>query len=102
MAATCPGEKRRTEAGTTAGRSDMMTNEELAEYNRQRRIHQIAWVTRDLDKSLKAWVEHLKVGPWRVYPSRPDGEGPAVGGLPSTSPSSSASPSRGSATPRSS
>ena len=44
-----------------------MTNEELAEHNRKRRIHQIAWVTRDLEKSLAAWVEHLKVGPWRVY-----------------------------------
>lgn len=44
-----------------------MTNEELAEHNRNRRLHQVAWVTRDLDRSLKAWVEELKVGPWRVY-----------------------------------
>ena len=44
-----------------------MTNEELAAFNRTRHIQQIAWVTSDLDRSLKAWVEHLKVGPWRVY-----------------------------------
>jgi methylmalonyl-CoA/ethylmalonyl-CoA epimerase len=44
-----------------------MTNEELRRHNEGRRIHQIAWVTRDLEKSLKAWVEDLKVGPWRVY-----------------------------------
>ena len=44
-----------------------MTNEELRRHNEGRKIYQIAWVTRDLDKSLKAWVEHLKVGPWRVY-----------------------------------
>ena len=47
MAATCPGERRRTDGGTTAWRGDMMTNEELSEHNRQRKIYQIAWVTRD-------------------------------------------------------
>ncbi len=45
----------------------MMTNDELREHNRSRNIYQVAWVTRDLEKSMKAWVEHLKVGPWRVY-----------------------------------
>lgn len=44
-----------------------MTNEELAAHNAKRKIYQIAWVTRDLDKSLKAWVENLKVGPWKVF-----------------------------------
>jgi hypothetical protein len=44
-----------------------MTNEELRRHNANRKIYQIAWVTRDLDRSLKAWVEHLRVGPWRVY-----------------------------------
>ena len=44
-----------------------MTNEELREFNRNRKIYQVAWVTRDLEKSMKAWVETLKVGPWRVY-----------------------------------
>ncbi|MBV9274200.1 MAG: VOC family protein [Verrucomicrobia bacterium] len=43
-----------------------MTNNELREFNKKRRIHQIAWVTRDLEKSMKAWVENLKVGPWTV------------------------------------
>lgn len=43
-----------------------MTNEELRALNRGRRIHQIAWVTRDLEKSMKAWVDILKVGPWTV------------------------------------
>ena len=43
-----------------------MTNDELRELNRKRKIHQIAWVTRDLEKSMKAWVENLKVGPWTV------------------------------------
>lgn len=44
-----------------------MTNEELAAHNRDRRIHQIAWVTSDLEKSMDAWIENLRVGPWRVY-----------------------------------
>jgi methylmalonyl-CoA/ethylmalonyl-CoA epimerase len=43
-----------------------MTNDELRELNKKRRIHQIAWVTRDLEKSMKAWVDNLKVGPWTV------------------------------------
>jgi methylmalonyl-CoA/ethylmalonyl-CoA epimerase len=43
-----------------------MTNDELRELNKRRKIHQIAWVTRDLEKSMKAWVENLKVGPWTV------------------------------------
>ena len=43
-----------------------MTNNELRELNKKRKIHQIAWVTRDLEKSMKAWVDNLKVGPWEV------------------------------------
>jgi len=43
-----------------------MTNAELRELNKNRKIHQIAWVTRDLEKSMKAWVDNLKVGPWTV------------------------------------
>ena len=46
--------------------STQMTNDELRELNKKRKIHQIAWVTRDLEKSMKAWVDHLKVGPWTV------------------------------------
>ncbi len=44
-----------------------MTAAELLAFNRNRKIYQIAWVTRDLEKSLAAWVEHLKIGPWRIY-----------------------------------
>jgi methylmalonyl-CoA/ethylmalonyl-CoA epimerase len=44
-----------------------MTNEELKAHNASRKIYQIAWVTRDIEKSLKAWVENLKVGPWKVF-----------------------------------
>jgi uncharacterized HAD superfamily protein len=39
---------------------------ELRELNKRRKIHQIAWVTRDLERSMKAWVDNLKVGPWTV------------------------------------
>jgi methylmalonyl-CoA/ethylmalonyl-CoA epimerase len=45
----------------------MLSNDELRALNKDRKIYQIAWVTRDLDRSLRAWVEHLRVGPWRVY-----------------------------------
>jgi len=43
-----------------------MNNEELRSLNQKREIYQIAWVTRDLEKSMKAWVENLKIGPWTV------------------------------------
>jgi len=43
-----------------------MNNEELRSLNQKRKIYQIAWVTRDLEKSMKAWVENLKIGPWTV------------------------------------
>ena len=43
-----------------------MNNEELRALNQKRKIYQIAWVTRDLGKSMKAWVENLKMGPWTV------------------------------------
>ena len=64
-----------------------MTNEELRQHNAGRRIHQIAWVTRDLDRSLRAWVEDLRVGPWRVYTfSDETVKGLKVGGEPVTEP----------------
>jgi methylmalonyl-CoA/ethylmalonyl-CoA epimerase len=44
-----------------------MTNDELTAFNAKRKIFQIAWVTWDLEKSLKAWVANLKVGPWKVF-----------------------------------
>jgi methylmalonyl-CoA/ethylmalonyl-CoA epimerase len=43
-----------------------MNNEELRSLNQKREIYQIAWVTRDLEKSMKAWVDNLKIGPWTV------------------------------------
>jgi methylmalonyl-CoA/ethylmalonyl-CoA epimerase len=43
-----------------------MNNDELRALNQKRKIYQIAWVTRDLEKSIKAWVENLKIGPWTV------------------------------------
>ena len=43
-----------------------MNNDELRALNQKRKIYQIAWVTRDLEKSMKAWVENLKTGPWTV------------------------------------
>ncbi|SEG91525.1 Glyoxalase/Bleomycin resistance protein/Dioxygenase superfamily protein [Thermomonospora echinospora] len=43
-----------------------MNNDELREHNKNRKIYQIAFVTRDLEKSMKAWVENLGIGPWTV------------------------------------
>lgn len=64
-----------------------MTNEQLRERNRARRIHQIAWVTRDLERSMKAWVEDLGVGPWTVLTFTEETVRDfAVGGKPVTGP----------------
>lgn len=43
-----------------------MDNAELTEFNRRRKIYQIAFITRDLEKSMRAWVENLGIGPWTV------------------------------------
>ena len=45
----------------------MMTNDELRAFNKNRQIQQIAWLTRDLEKSMQAWIDLLQVGPWRVF-----------------------------------
>lgn len=45
----------------------MMTNDELRAFNAKRQIQQIAWVTRDLEKSMQDWIDYLQVGPWRVF-----------------------------------
>lgn len=45
----------------------MRTYEELLEANRLRRIHQLAFVTSDLKRTMTAWVETLGIGPWEVY-----------------------------------
>lgn len=46
--------------------SNTMTNEELAAFNKSRKLYQIAFVTRDLEKSMQAWIDNLKIGPWAV------------------------------------
>jgi methylmalonyl-CoA/ethylmalonyl-CoA epimerase len=43
-----------------------MTNEELLEHNRKRKIFQIGFVTRDVEKSIRAWIDNLGIGPWTV------------------------------------
>lgn len=44
-----------------------MTNQELLEYNKNRKICQICLATdRDLVEVLQEWVDVLKVGPWTV------------------------------------
>ena len=43
-----------------------MTNEELRQLNKARKIYQIAFVTRDLEKSMQAWIDNLGIGPWNV------------------------------------
>ena len=43
-----------------------MTNEELLERNRKRKIFQIGFVTRDVEKCMRAWIDELGVGPWTV------------------------------------
>lgn len=43
-----------------------MTNKELVEFNRNRKICQIAFVCKDIEETMKKWVEVLNVGPWLV------------------------------------
>lgn len=43
-----------------------MNNAELRELNKDRKIYQIAVLTRDLEKSMRAWVDNLGIGPWTV------------------------------------
>jgi methylmalonyl-CoA/ethylmalonyl-CoA epimerase len=43
-----------------------MTNRELAEFNKNRKICQIAFVCRDIEKTMQKWVDTLNVGPWLV------------------------------------
>jgi methylmalonyl-CoA/ethylmalonyl-CoA epimerase len=43
-----------------------MSSDTLKTTNGKRKLFQIAFVTRDLERSMKAWVEILGVGPWRV------------------------------------
>ena len=43
-----------------------MTNAELLEHNKKRRIFQIGFVVSDIEKSMQNWVDVLDVGPWTV------------------------------------
>jgi catechol 2,3-dioxygenase-like lactoylglutathione lyase family enzyme len=51
-----------------------VTNEELRELNRSRKIAQIAFVTRDLERTMDTWIELLGVGPWKVLRFNQDTE----------------------------
>jgi hypothetical protein len=44
-----------------------MTNQELRELNKGRTIFQIAFLTRNLERSMQAWIDNLGIGPWSVY-----------------------------------
>lgn len=43
-----------------------MTNKELLEFNKNRKIAQVCYVTRDYKKTLQYMVDVLKIGPWQV------------------------------------
>jgi hypothetical protein len=43
-----------------------MTNAELEKYNAGRKFWQVCTATNDIDKTVKAWVDVLGVGPWRI------------------------------------
>ena len=80
-----------------------MTNDELRALNKTRHIQQIAWLTRDLEKSMQAWIDTLQIGPWRVFRfTEKTVKNLKVDGKLVEGPSSSGSPSPMSATWRSS
>ena len=43
-----------------------MTNAGLTELNKQREIHQIAFLVYDVEKSMRKFVDLLDIGPWTV------------------------------------
>ena len=43
-----------------------MTNAELTELNSKRRIHQIGFIVKDIEKAMQKWLDVLNVGPWTV------------------------------------
>jgi hypothetical protein len=43
-----------------------MNNDELRQLNANRKIYQIAFLTTDLERSMSAWLEKFKIGPWTV------------------------------------
>ena len=44
-----------------------MTYQELLQHNKKRTVKQIAFLTDDIDKAVRLWVDKLKVGPWTIY-----------------------------------
>ena len=42
-----------------------MTYQELLDLNKKRNIVQLGIVTNDIERSMRDWVEKLKIGPWR-------------------------------------
>ena len=44
-----------------------MTYQELLEHNKKRTVKQLAFLTDDIDKAVRLWVDKLKVGPWTIY-----------------------------------
>jgi len=43
-----------------------MTNAQMAELNKNRKIHQIAFLVRDAEATMQKWVDNLGIGPWTV------------------------------------
>jgi len=44
-----------------------MNNEELAQYNKNRKINQICYVTNDYRAMIERWYEDFNVGPWTIF-----------------------------------
>ncbi len=43
-----------------------MTYQQLKELNKNRELKQVAFVTSDIDKAVKQWVDILGIGPWKI------------------------------------
>jgi hypothetical protein len=47
-------------------RENAMTNAELTEFNKNRKIRQIAFLVYDVEKAMRKFVDLLDIGPWTV------------------------------------
>ncbi len=43
-----------------------MTNKELTEFNKNRKLFQICVVSKDVEKTIKEFVDKLNMGPWKI------------------------------------
>lgn len=43
-----------------------MTYQQLKDLNKNRELKQVAFVTSDIDKAVKQWVDILGIGPWEI------------------------------------